>query len=112
MTVTAKGFRSSRTNNVEMNINAVARYDLKSQVGELSETVTVKASAAVLQTDTADVHVSSASRQITELPLLGYRNYEPHQPGAGCDSGSIRGCRKRLARSFFKHQYQRNYQYQ
>ena len=36
----------------------------------------VEASAAVLQTDTADVHVSLGSRQITELPLPGYRNYQ------------------------------------
>ena len=59
-----------------MNINAVARYDMKLQVGEIAETVTVEASAAALQTDTADVHVSLGSRQITELPLPGYRNYQ------------------------------------
>ena len=36
----------------------------------------MEASAAVLQTDTADLHVSLGSRQITELPLPGYRNYQ------------------------------------
>jgi hypothetical protein len=76
LTVTAKGFRTSRTNNVEVSINVVARYDVKLQVGELAETVTVEASAAALQTDTADVHVALASQQITELPLPGYRNYQ------------------------------------
>jgi hypothetical protein len=76
LTVTAKGFHTSRTNNVEVSINVVSRYDAKLQVGELAETVTVEASAAVLQTDTADVHVSLGSRQITELPLPGYRNYQ------------------------------------
>src|SRR5215472_13421513 len=68
LSVSAKGFRTSRTNNVEVSINAVARQDLKLQVGELAETVTVEASAAALQTDTADVHVALASQQITELP--------------------------------------------
>jgi hypothetical protein len=76
LTISAKGFRTSRTNNIEVSINAVTRYDLKLQVGEVAETVTVEASAAVLQTDTADVHVSLGSRQITELPLPGYRNYQ------------------------------------
>jgi hypothetical protein len=76
LTVTAKGFRVSRTSNVQVAINAVSRNDVRLQVGELAETVNVEASAAVLQTDTADVHVSLGSRQITELPLPGYRNYQ------------------------------------
>ena len=76
LTVTAKGFRVSRTNNVQVAINAVARNDVRLQVGEVAETVNVEASAAVLQTDTADLHVSLGSRQITELPLPGYRNYQ------------------------------------
>src|SRR6476646_11700168 len=76
LTVLSKGFRTSRTNNVEVTINTVSRYDVRLQLGEVAETVTVEASAAVLQTDSADVHVSLGSRQITELPLPGYRNYQ------------------------------------
>ena len=76
LTVTAKGFRVSRTNNVQVTINAVARNDVRLQLGEVAETVNVEASAAVLQTDTADLHVSLASRQIADLPLPGYRNYQ------------------------------------
>jgi len=76
LAITAKGFRVSRTSNVQVTINAVSRNDVRLQVGELAETVNVEASAAVLQTDTADLHVSLGSRQITELPLPGYRNYQ------------------------------------
>src|SRR5690242_19060657 len=76
LTVSAKGFRVSRTTNVQVTINSVARNDVRLQVGELAETVNVEASAAVLQTDTADVHVSLGSRQISDLPLPGYRNYQ------------------------------------
>src|SRR3954470_22380328 len=76
LVVTAKGFRVSRTNNVQVAINSVSRNDVRLQVGELAETVNVEASAAILQTDTADLHVSLGSRQITELPLPGYRNYQ------------------------------------
>jgi hypothetical protein len=76
LTVTAKGFRVSRTTNVQVAINAVSRNDVRLQVGELAESVNVEASAAVLQTDTADLHVSLGTKQITELPLPGYRNYQ------------------------------------
>jgi hypothetical protein len=76
LTVAVKGFRTSKTTNIDVSINAVSRYDLRLQVGELAETVTVEANAAAIQTDSADVHVSLRSQQITELPLPGYRNYQ------------------------------------
>src|ERR1035437_8633428 len=76
LTTTAKGFRTSRTNNVEVTINAVARQDMRLRVGERTETVTVEASAIAIQADSADVHVSLMSQQVTQLPLSGYRNYQ------------------------------------
>src|SRR5579864_1623764 len=76
VTVTAKGFRTSRTTNTEVTINTVTRVDAQLQVGERAETVTVEASAATIQTDSADVHVSLDSKEVTQLPLPGYRNYQ------------------------------------
>jgi hypothetical protein len=76
LTATAKGFRTSRTTNLEVGVNAISRYDVRLQVGELAETVNVEASAAIIQTDSADVHVSLTTRQVTDLPLPGYRNYQ------------------------------------
>ena len=49
LTVTARGFRLSRTTNVQVAINAVSRNDVRLQVGELAETVNVEASAPLIQ---------------------------------------------------------------
>ena len=76
LTITAKGFRTSQTNDVTVTINAVTRYDMHLQVGERADTVTVQAAAAAIQTDSADVHTALSSADITQLPLSGYRNYQ------------------------------------
>src|SRR5260370_34467285 len=76
VTVTAKGFRTSRTTNTQVSINTVTRVDAQLQVGERAETVTVEAASATIQTDSADLHVSLGSREVTQLPLPGYRNYQ------------------------------------
>src|SRR5262249_12652617 len=56
--ITAPGFRTSRTNNTQVTINNVTREDAQLQVGERAEAITVEASAAVIQADSADVHVA------------------------------------------------------
>ena len=45
-------------------------------MGQVTETVTVEASAAVLQTTKADVSVNLESRAMENLPLGNYRNYQ------------------------------------
>jgi hypothetical protein len=76
VTVTAKGFSASKTTGVEIAINTVTRLNAQLRVGELSDTIAVTANAGAIQTDSADVHVSLGSREVTELPLPGYRNYQ------------------------------------
>ncbi len=75
-TIAAKGFNTSRTNNVPVSINAVTRQDMRLQVGDSAQTVTVQENAVALQTDSADLHSTLDAREITELPLPGYRNYQ------------------------------------
>jgi outer membrane receptor protein involved in Fe transport len=74
--VTAPGFRTFTQTGVTLAINTVARVDVRLQVGLATETVTVEASAVTLQTDKADVHVELGSKEIRELPLPLYRNYQ------------------------------------
>ncbi len=76
VTITAPGFHTSQTNNIEVTINTVTRGDAQLQVGERAETITVEASSAAIQTESADVHVALSSQAITQLPLPGYRNYQ------------------------------------
>ncbi len=72
----AQGFRLVRRGGVEVSINTVNRIDVQLQVGEISERINVEASAAVLQTDKAHVHVELGSKEVTQLPIGGYRNYQ------------------------------------
>lgn len=70
------GFRTARQERVEVNVNTVTRVDMKLSVGQITESVTVEASAGALQTDRAEVKAEITSKQLTELPVPGQRNYQ------------------------------------
>lgn len=74
--ITASGFRSFTQQDVLVTINTVSRVNVKLALGELAESVTISATAATLQTDTADVHAELGTRAMTSLPLTQYRNYQ------------------------------------
>lgn len=59
-----------------MSINTVTRLDFVLRVGQVSEAVTVSGSTSILQADKSDVHVELAAKEITELPLPAYRNFQ------------------------------------
>jgi hypothetical protein len=70
------GFRSVSESNIEVSPNIVGRYDLKLEVGQVSDTVNVEGSAVTLQTEKADTQGVIETKAITSLPLGGYRNYQ------------------------------------
>ena len=72
----APGFSTFAQAGVSVTINTVTRVDVRLRVGEISETVTVVGEARALQTDKADVHAELRSKEITDLPLPLYRNYQ------------------------------------
>src|SRR5450432_689889 len=74
--VVAKGFRAYTQTDLDVSPNTLGRVDVKMEVGQLTETVTVEATQAQLQTDKADTHSEIVSKAITSLPLGGYRNYQ------------------------------------
>ncbi|MBI3472071.1 MAG: carboxypeptidase regulatory-like domain-containing protein, partial [Candidatus Solibacter usitatus] len=74
--VTAQGFRTQTRTDVRVSVNTVTRADVRMEVGALAEQVTVEASATVLQTDKSDTHTEITSKQVANLPLPGYRNYQ------------------------------------
>jgi hypothetical protein len=76
LSVKMTGFRNYLEKGINVSINTVRRTDVKLQVGEVSETVTVEASAAVLQTSKADVAVNIEAKAVETLPLGNYRNYQ------------------------------------
>lgn len=70
------GFRTARQENVEVSQNSVARFDVKLTVGQVSESVTIEANAALLQTDRAEVRQEITAKTLTELPVANGRNYQ------------------------------------
>jgi Carboxypeptidase regulatory-like domain len=74
--VTAKGFRTHAQMDLTVSPDTVGRVDVKLEVGQVNEQVTVEATAAVLQTDKADTHAEIETKTITSLPLSNYRNYQ------------------------------------
>jgi hypothetical protein len=76
LSVSAPGFKSLTQRNVNVLINNVTRADVRLEVGALTESVTVEASAVVLQTTKTDVNVNLQAREIANLPLSGYRNFQ------------------------------------
>ncbi len=74
--INKEGFRSVLQDNVEIAVNSTARVDMKMQVGQVAETITVEAGAALLQTDRAEVKAEMTAKQLTELPVANGRNYQ------------------------------------
>ncbi len=72
----ASGFRAVEKTGVTVTVNTVFRADTVLQLGNVSEQVTVEASAVQLQTDKADVHTEISAKEIQNLPLSNYRNYQ------------------------------------
>ncbi len=90
ISVAAKGFQAFRKTNVTVVIGQVNEQDLQLAVGATTQEVTVQASAAVLQTQKADVHTEISSYAIENLPLSTYRNFQATEllaPGVFSTSG-------------------------
>jgi hypothetical protein len=74
--VSAPGFRTLTRNDVEVSINNVTRAELRLEVGQVSEQVTVSGVAAALQTDRSETRAQINSSTMVELPLANSRNYQ------------------------------------
>jgi hypothetical protein len=74
--VNAPGFKSAASENVEVSSNNATRADLALQVGNVSESVTIEATAAALQTDSAAVRGEVTGKTMINLPMPVGRNYQ------------------------------------
>src|SRR5437762_6120138 len=68
------GFRTITQNDVELQIQQSARLDFTLQVGEVSQTVEVSGTAALIATENATVGTVIENRRIVDMPLNG-RNF-------------------------------------
>jgi len=69
VTVEAKGFKASLQKGVEVQISSVTALNVKLEVGNAKEEVTVLADAPTLETESSDQGTVVGTKQIEELPL-------------------------------------------
>jgi carboxypeptidase family protein/TonB-dependent receptor-like protein len=74
--VTLTGFKEYVKEGVPIAPTTVSRVDVPLEVGALTEVVNVQSEVSVLQTDTGDVHSELKGKEVVELPLGNYRNYQ------------------------------------
>ena len=76
VSITSDGFRTHTESGVAVTANAVTRVDVGLVLGQVTEQVTVEASAAQLQTEKADTRSEISQQAITNFPLPNFRNYQ------------------------------------
>lgn len=74
LSASVQGFQAAQFDQVTLQVQQTARVDFSLKVGDVTETVRVEASAALLQTDTSTVGTVIDSAKIVDLPLNG-RNF-------------------------------------
>src|SRR5712692_4711248 len=76
LTFSASGFRPVTRQGIVITVNTVRREDVGLEVGQVNESVTVQAGAIALQTDKTDLHSELSSKEVINMPLPHYRNYQ------------------------------------
>jgi Carboxypeptidase regulatory-like domain len=76
LTATLTGFREFRQAAIPVTAGNPVRINITLTIGTVSEVVEVAGESALLQTDKADVHTELTSKEIVNLPLNQYRNYQ------------------------------------
>ena len=76
LAISMQGFRELRQNGIRVSAGNPIRVDLRLEVGALTEAVTVTAESTLLQTEKADLHTELTSKEVTNLPLNQFRNYQ------------------------------------
>jgi hypothetical protein len=74
--VSQQGFKTYERTGIPVSLNSVTRVDVTLEVGAVTQTVTVTAEAAPLQTDTSEVHADVAATELENLPMPLGRNYQ------------------------------------
>src|SRR5436853_2049932 len=91
--IAKEGFRAFFAQNVLVNPNNIVRVDAQLQVGAVSERLEVSATAALLQTDRADIHAEVTAQDLTTLPQANrtYSGLLELVPGTTPPAGQLSG---------------------
>ena len=107
-TITAElaGFKKVTLSGITLQVNQDARYDIRMEVGELTQEVSVNAEGVVVQTDDATLGQVVDQQKVVELPLNGRNFMQLVAIGTGAvpiqtsQGGSITGETKREGLSY------------
>lgn len=72
-----KGFQRSEAKGIQVQVNQQSRVDLKMQIGEVNQTVEIRADSNLIQTESTDVGTVIDNKRFLDLPLTlggGIRN--------------------------------------
>jgi len=76
VTVEQPGFKKAKESGVDVAVNSSIRVNVTLQPGAADQVVEVKAEAAIMQTDRADVTQKIETKEVTDLPLGTNRNFQ------------------------------------
>ena len=74
LTVAKEGFKTQEKTGIELQVQQQARFDVILDVGNVSDRITVEASAPVVNTETGSIGQVIENKKIVDLPLNG-RNF-------------------------------------
>ena len=74
--ITTNGFTSFDAKEIIVGANNIVRVDATLKVGNVSEVITVGAEVAQLQTDKSDLHYDMQAKELTQIAIGGYRNFQ------------------------------------
>jgi outer membrane receptor protein involved in Fe transport len=91
LTVEAKGFKTIAQENVQLEVGATVRSDLKLELGAVAQEITVTASTAQLETEKTDVSRKFTAQEVDSLPLINQNvtNLFLLTPGAVPDNAQM-----------------------
>jgi outer membrane receptor protein involved in Fe transport len=76
LTASLQGFRELRQTGIRVSAGNPVRFDLKLEVGAVTEAVTVTAETTLLQTEKSDLSTELTAKEVRSLPLNQFRNYQ------------------------------------
>ncbi len=68
--ISAQGFSTRQVKNVLVNASVVTSVNAQLAVGDVSQTITVEDSGALIQTDSAEISSTVTTREISQLPIV------------------------------------------
>ena len=76
LVVELTGFEKAARENIDVLVNSSVRIDVALTPGNVNDTITVSAEAAILQTDRSDTGRKIETKQLAELPVGANRNFQ------------------------------------